>query len=583
MEIKATRIELTSGDAINVVDGVTVLVGPSNAGKSLVLRESIDAITRGSQPFPPKLAVSRVDIVHQGSPGDYFDRLAKIYGLQESGQYPYGQVDQEHLVVNGIAVTRDSVSNWWGRVESSGQLGATLFAHMNADGRLGLVQDSQTFNPIELPSSQPLQPTQRLWQSPELEKKVSDLLQRAFGVTLTVSRGGTPEIKLHVGSPPRPAVSNPDIDYLRELRKLPLWREQGDGMRSFLGIVLALTTANPPLVFIDEPEAFLHPPQARLLGKLLVDLTGPSTQVIVATHSSHVLDGLIAASGNTEAQVSIARLTREGKKNRAAQVDPETLRALYNDPLTRYYNILDGLFANATVLCEGDGDCTYYRAVMDTISELKDGTPVDSLDLHFTHCAGKSRIAAAVKTLRSAGAAVVSVVDIDFLRDDDFARLVEAAGGDPAAFSKARNVIKAAVGSKGARPERSTVRDQLVKLLERSEDRYLSSGELENLREATATKGGWHEVKRFGRESLSGDARDAFDALWAELRKLGILVVPVGELESFHREHANQNKAVWLSKVLAERHYGSHRESVDFVTTILETAVEQQQTRIAND
>ena len=38
---------------------------------------------------------------------------------------------------------------------------------------------------------------------------------------------------------------------------------------SFMGLMVAVITANFPLIIVDEPEAFLHPPQARLLGRKL--------------------------------------------------------------------------------------------------------------------------------------------------------------------------------------------------------------------------------------------------------------------------------------------------------------------------
>ena len=55
-----------------------------------------------------------------------------------------------------------------------------------------------------------------------------------------------------------------------ESRTTPLKR-QGDGMRSFASVVLhLLATVTPSILMLDEPEAFLHPPQARLLGTSLL-------------------------------------------------------------------------------------------------------------------------------------------------------------------------------------------------------------------------------------------------------------------------------------------------------------------------
>src|SRR3954452_10968168 len=42
--------------------------------------------------------------------------------------------------------------------------------------------------------------------------------------------------------------------------------KEGDGMRSFVGILLHVLLSNDMISLVDAPEAFLHPPQARLIG-----------------------------------------------------------------------------------------------------------------------------------------------------------------------------------------------------------------------------------------------------------------------------------------------------------------------------
>lgn len=69
----------------------------------------------------------------------------------------------------------------------------------------------------------------------------------------------------------------------RRVASAPLIDTQSDGVRSFAGILLTLLTGQFPLVLIDEPEAFLHPPQARLLGQHLAQWHRRG-QVFVSTH-----------------------------------------------------------------------------------------------------------------------------------------------------------------------------------------------------------------------------------------------------------------------------------------------------------
>jgi hypothetical protein len=64
--------------------------------------------------------------------------------------------------------------------------------------------------------------------------------------------------------------------YLRDLAEVPLLHQSGDGIRSFAGTLVAATCGAHPLLLIDEPEAFLHPPQARRLSRAIARSTAES-------------------------------------------------------------------------------------------------------------------------------------------------------------------------------------------------------------------------------------------------------------------------------------------------------------------
>lgn len=66
----------------------------------------------------------------------------------------------------------------------------------------------------------------------------------------------------------------------------PLLSEQGDGRKAFASLLLTLTDPFSKVVFIDEPETFLHPPQRREMGKAVVNAANRGKQVFVATHDA---------------------------------------------------------------------------------------------------------------------------------------------------------------------------------------------------------------------------------------------------------------------------------------------------------
>ena len=58
----------------------------------------------------------------------------------------------------------------------------------------------------------------------------------------------------------------PSDELVDRLAALPLIETQSDGVRAFAGLLLTLIAVRHPVLLLDEPETFLHPPQARAFG-----------------------------------------------------------------------------------------------------------------------------------------------------------------------------------------------------------------------------------------------------------------------------------------------------------------------------
>jgi AAA15 family ATPase/GTPase len=74
-------------------------------------------------------------------------------------------------------------------------------------------------------------------------------------------------LDLHVGEPSATPSIVPTQECVEDLQRMPPLQAQGDRMRSFIGLMLVVSAGQYQVLLIDEPEAFLHPPQARLLGR----------------------------------------------------------------------------------------------------------------------------------------------------------------------------------------------------------------------------------------------------------------------------------------------------------------------------
>ena len=68
---------------------------------------------------------------------------------------------------------------------------------------------------------------------------------------------------------------------------------EGFGLTQILPIVIAvLTTPKGNIILIENPEVHLHPAGQALMGKFLSDAARSGIQVILETHSDHVLNGI---------------------------------------------------------------------------------------------------------------------------------------------------------------------------------------------------------------------------------------------------------------------------------------------------
>jgi hypothetical protein len=329
---------------------------------------------------------------------------------------------------------------------------------------------------------------------------------------------------------------------------------------------------NHKITLIDEPEAFLHPPQATRLGRVLAERTTVGQQVFIATHSSDIVRGALEADAN----ITIVRITRDGEVNHAAVLPADDVRELWNDPLLRYSNVLDGLFHDAVVLCEGDGDCRYYASVLDAINDSEEykmtGRPPQIL---FTHCGGKARMHSVIKALRAASVPVIAVPDFDVLRDSsDVKRIVEALGGDFSSVEGWLTSVATAIEKNEKPVPKLALRVAINEALDQVPERDVGRKQMEGLRRVLKAESGWDKVKDAGQKAVPGGdpSRDCKELL-AALTAIGMHIVPVGRLERFVPQVAGHGPR-WVTEVHNHKlHEDLHnRDAVEFVKGIRDAA-----------
>ena len=552
----------TSDGTITAIppSGVVVFVGPNNAGKSQALKDLVGHLRNGDQYLG-----KTVTGIEASKFGSVDDALAWA-----STSLPKSNRDGVNkLTVPGWGeVGPSDFGNQWARGGPNlGILTDSLVLY--ADGTTRLTAANAQEN-LDFRVASPSHPIQRAYLDPTLEAEFRSVARSAFGLDVAVDRYGGSLISLRVGTRPEFTHNEgiPSEAYLQGLADMPQLEAQGDGVRSFIGLMTQLIAGSHKVIMVDEPEAFLHPPQARLLGRMLAERASDQ-QVFLATHSSAILQGVLDAG----APVTIVRLTREASVNRAATLADAAVAELWSDPLLRYSNVLEGLFYDAVILCESDSDCRYYAAVRDHLfPEGNEGRR--RLELLFVQSGGKARLAVVIRALRAVQVPVVVVTDFDMLRvEGDVKRTYEALEGDWAGVASQRKLVADALAADSKPLRKVPLADALADKFS-SLPEILSTKDVEVLRSILKAETGWDKVKRSGISGVpQGDPFRNAEELITELAKNYLLVVPVGELERFVPSVAGHGPG-WVTAVLEKRlHLTPSPEAENFVSAIEATAL----------
>jgi hypothetical protein len=446
-------------------------------------------------------------------------------------------------------------SNFYTNVDAAQEIitavGPTWIAHLNAESRFRLANSTPSYDlRIEAPSN-------ALQAVCENRKSVLPELRAAFlqtfGMDIALDWSSQKNLYLRIGT------NFTDIpeewDKLTELMKnAENVADQGDGYRSLAGVVIAMTTFPNRLLLLDEPEAFLHPAQARSLGRWLAKYASKrSAQIVLATHNADFLWGAVS----TGEPIDVIRLNRSGNSTKFHPVPSATLKSLTQSPLLSSQPIMNSLFQKGVVVCEGDPDRAVYQAVAHDPRIFDGGDEV-----LFVHTNGKDNVKAPLEIFRQSGTPACAIVDIDILNSEaTLAGIAEALTGHPM-----KDELKALRAKIALSVENSPPKDILESLLksvtawqerEHTDVRHARR----SLRDLAKDISKWDSVKKLGVDFFQKDDAKTYWKMAEECKKIGIFIVHKGELEGWLDVGTGKGKK-WNQLALERLHEGECPENL---------------------
>jgi ABC-type Mn2+/Zn2+ transport system ATPase subunit len=553
------RIEnVTLDDGFTISPGdLTVIVGPNNSGKSRFLKDLLSLASGKRAGTIISEARFSLPISFESLCAAYEPLVRRLHDKSIGGSV------WRHLGSTLVKEEQNATAGKWPesfksefmtRRTSQQHFGSTygkgLVAYINTEDRLRLIKES----PSQSEDNETANLLQAMYSAGKpAEMQLREEVKRAFHTEVALDFTVPRRLMLRVGSGVDELPADPR-DAKQMMNAFPPLDEQGDGLRSYAGAVAAMIISKRPLILFDEPEAFLHPPQAYLLGEFIARHAGPDRQVVVATHSADVLRGIIGRRQD----LLIVRVDRMSNAKQFRTLSVERVTQIARDPLLSTARVLEGLFYEAAVIVEAESDARLY---MTATQKRSPGS-----DVHFVNADNKQTVPKIMQPYREMGVRCIGIVDFDVLSDPtEFRKQLEVLPLSPGDFTTARELAE-----KIAKHVDSTPIDQILdstaKLVANCADMLLkakSASLSEKERTATTVRrdaeriksqtSKWKTYKEHGRNALPPTIQAYFDELHAICLSGGLLINPAGELESLLTEYGvsySTQKNDWIQRAI---------------------------------
>ena len=333
-------------------------------------------------------------------------------------------------------------------------------------------------------------------------------------------------------------------EHLDKIKNFEDLSDQGDGIRSAFAILASLISSPHHLFLIDEPETFLHPPQAHALGKAIASLS-KGKQCFISTHNIDFIKGLIEAN---DERVRIFKIDRIENNNVFSELNKNILANIVNDRNLRFSNLLNCLFYEKVALCEDESDCRFYSNILDSInSEVRD-------NILFCGVGGKDHFKKIIPLMKQLHSRYSVIADIDFVNNrDKLESLLQSI--DNNGITPIENDFTEFNKLWNERLEQEPIKivdlkKQINTILSRTKEEVLTNEIKNEIKDCLKVTQKFTKVKKGGRSVLPSEALDYFDKIIAFLKQKNIFILTSGEIESLIKSNnINLHGKGWVDEV----------------------------------
>lgn len=512
-------LKFTENEDLNFsTEGITIFVGPNSSGKSLALREINQTHTdivfheknyklvkdyEISWPNPEDLKEQAAQIVEDQAQHISFQKFNQASNLEAQTFYMPDLLRELQAKNKSYILSQYSR---WGVITLDGKTRFTL-----TDDRTGGDLQGQPQNLLA-----------HLFKNDSARQEVRKIIYDAIGLYFVIDPTNLGSLRIRLATQPPGEDEQSLNSSARDFHKNALHiKDASDGIQAFAGIITVLFSSKYHTILIDEPEAFLHPPLARKLGKNLSTLTNKNKGALFAsTHSPDFLMGCLQGESSTR----VIRMEFSNGKSRGRMVDTNELEKLFVHPLMRNTNVISALFHDGVIVTESDNDRVFYSEIYHRLSEAHPDFP----SILFLNAQNKQTIKDILRPLRLFGVPAAAIPDIDIVKDGgriwtDWLKAIQIPDALHISYGEQRSSIKA---------------------------KFLESGK------DMKTDGG---IK-----ILEGSNRHAAEHFFKTLGEYGLFVVQGGELENWLPHLKVEGKKTdWTINMLTR--LGSDPASADYV------------------